>query len=160
MAKIILSPSVELNLIQLNPIIKKVLSKFEKKILDKELEVNYSISNDVKVYGQETYLEIIISNLISNAIKYNFTQGKIDIEWHSEKNILNIFNTGIGIPKEQIPYIFDRFFRVDSSRNSGVKGYGIGLSIVQKLCTLQHIEVTVHSDEDKGCNISLHFTQN
>lgn len=161
MAKMdISSPSVELNLIQLNPIINTVLSKFEKTILDKDLEVNYSISNDIKVYGQETYLEIIISNLISNAIKYNFMQGKIDIVWHSEKNILNIFNTGIGIPKEQIPYIFDRFYRVDSSRNSGVKGYGIGLSIVQKLCALQHIEVSVHSDEDKGCNISLHFTQN
>ncbi len=150
--------AVELQPIHLNEIVEAVLDKLEKNILDQNLEVKKLFGNDITVLGQETYLEIIISNIISNAIKYNIPYGKLEISWLVESRTLSIYNTGIGMTKEQIPNIFNRFYRVDTSRNSNIKGHGIGLSIVQKLCALLHIEISVQSTIGEGCTFFLQFT--
>jgi signal transduction histidine kinase len=79
------------------------------------------------------------------------------LNWDETSHTLSVKDDGIGIPEKDIPHIFNRFYRVDESRSSVVKGSGLGLSIVQKLATLQNITLQVASREGEGTTFSLRF---
>ncbi len=93
----------------------------------------------------------VIDNLISNAIKYNKRNGTIGIK--SREGILVIWDTGIGIHEEKIPFIFDRYMRFNNSEG----GFGIGLSIVKKILDEYHISVDVESKEGEGTKMVLRW---
>ena len=95
----------------------------------------------------------VIDNLISNAIKYNKRKGKIRIKL--EKNRLHIEDTGVGIPEEKIPLMFDRYLRFNESEG----GFGIGLSIVKKILDEYGIRIRVVSKESEGTTISLEWNE-
>jgi len=110
----------------------------------------------------------IISNLLSNAIKFTPSGGKVIFhvnqsnETSSGKLILKIKDTGIGIPAKELPYIFDRFYQVDSSSTHPGEGTGIGLSLTKELVELMKGEIKVKSQPGEGCEftVSLPVTQN
>jgi DNA-binding response OmpR family regulator len=110
----------------------------------------------------------IISNLLSNAIKFTPSGGKVIFhvnqsnETSSEKLILKIKDTGIGIPAKELPHIFDRFYQVDSSSTRPGEGTGIGLSLTKELVELMKGEIKVKSQPGEGCEftVSLPITQN
>jgi signal transduction histidine kinase len=85
----------------------------------------------------------MIDNLFSNAIKYAAVNGNVHYSWDTQTNTFSITNDGIEITPQQLPYLFNRFYRTDDSRNSLVPGSGLGLAIVKKLADLQHIEIIV-----------------
>jgi len=91
----------------------------------------------------------VIDNLISNAIKYNKRGGYIKIIL--KPNMLSIEDSGIGIAKDKVPYMFDRYMRFDNSEG----GFGIGLSIVKNIVDEYNIAIEVQSQESKGTRISL-----
>lgn len=103
--------------------------------------------------------EIILENLFSNAIKYSFTNGKIIAQCSEEKDskTCSIIDFGQGIPEEQLKRIFDRFYRVDTSRNSQIEGSGIGLSIVKRLAEMQDLKISVLNNPDGGTTFKLIF---
>ena len=86
-------------------------------------------------------MEIVFENLITNSIKYSDSNKniEIDIKNNSDFLICSIKDQGYGMKEEQVKKIFDRFYRNDNSRNSEVGGFGLGLSIVKKLCEIQDI---------------------
>ena len=104
-------------------------------------------------------LEMILENILSNAIKYSPAASvvTITIEQHDRNIICSIADQGIGIPEEKLHAVFERFYRVDESRNSGTGGFGLGLSIVKKLADLQQIKVSVISNKYIGTTFTLTF---
>ncbi|MBP0978172.1 MAG: two-component sensor histidine kinase [Oscillospiraceae bacterium] len=107
------------------------------------------------VKGNHAELSELIYNLIDNSIKYNRENGNIDIT--IEDNRFIIADTGIGIPKESIPRIFERFYRVDRSRSRAKGGTGLGLSIVKHIADRHGAQIDVESTMGVGTTISINF---
>jgi signal transduction histidine kinase len=104
-----------------------------------------TVPQNTIIFADHFFLAIIIDNLLNNAIKYGEDNGKIIISWDETNKIFSITNDGSGITADQIPFLFNRFYRTDSSRSSHIPGSGLGLSIVKKLADLQHLTISVQS---------------
>ena len=106
-------------------------------------------------------IEQIIRNLTENAIKYTPTGGNIELACYNEKNtvIFTIKDNGIGIDAENLPRIFDRFYRVDKARTRKSGGNGIGLSLVKFLTETFNGHISVTSEINKGTTFTLVFPQ-
>ena len=102
-------------------------------------------------------VEILLKNLVENAIKYNKPDGKIWIRASKTPKwvILEVKDTGIGIPKKHLPLIFERFYRVDKSRSRSLRGTGLGLSIVKHIALIHGGKVEVESQEGKGSSFKV-----
>lgn len=143
--------------IQLSKFINKLLEKWKLEENSKKMNLNIEIDNSAVVFGDKLFLELIIDNLVSNAIKYDKQNGVIAIIWDKNLKTLAIKDNGIGISADQIPNIFNRFYRTDTSRSNAIKGNGLGLSIVKKLADLQNIKLSVKSIPNEGSTFILHF---
>lgn len=137
------------NLVQDNYILQDsiatALSKYAKQIVEKNVGIIKNIPEEVCVKADSFCLDIILDNLIGNAIKYGKVNGQIQLSWDAMSRTLKIENDGPGIPEDQLPFIFNRFYRTDESRSSATPGSGLGLAIVKKLTELQHISISVQS---------------
>ena len=131
--------------VDLNNFIKEAALKFEKEMLGKAMHFSSTVAETVFVKADSFFLSVMIDNLFSNAIKYGVAEGKINCAWDAETATFSMSNDGAGIPQEQLPFLFNRFFRADASRSSIVPGSGLGLAIVKKLADLQQITVSVNS---------------
>lgn len=101
----------------------------------------------------------VVENLCSNAIHYNVENGKITIEISEDKKEtkITVADTGIGIEKENIPRLCERFYRVDKSRSKKTGGTGLGLAIVKHICALYNAELSIESEIGIGTTISIVF---
>jgi PAS domain S-box-containing protein len=108
------------------------------------------------VHSDPSLVEQILRNLLSNAIKYT-CKGRVLLHClHEDARIrIEVLDTGIGIPADQIPYIYDEFYQVGVPTNSTRDGYGLGLSIVQRLVKLLNLGFDVRSEVGKGSAFSL-----
>lgn len=99
----------------------------------------------------------VLTNLVDNAIKYGKDNGKIIVEIEEEKKHFHISveDDGPGIPPEDLPRIFERFYRVDKSRSRDTGGTGLGLAIVKHILNAHHSKITVTSKIDKGTTFSF-----
>lgn len=104
------------------------------------------------VASSPTRLQQLFGNLVENAIKYNKPQGRVTVTLQHQRNmvLVKVKDTGIGIPQEHLPRLFERFYRVDSSRSREIGGTGLGLSIVKHLAGLYHGDVSVESVLGEG----------
>ena len=146
--------------LHLPELIEKIIDTFEFSLQSKHLSLTQEIPADLPILNTNSdRFKQILSNLLSNAIKYTPDNGEISIKsWASENKIhLEIADTGIGIPEEDLPKIFQRFFRVDRSRSSEIEGTGLGLSIVQHLMHQLGGEITVSSNLNHGTTAHLIF---
>jgi len=139
------SGSIKKETIALHKILKEAGLKFDRQIKDKGMLVTSSVPESVYVHADSFFFSVIIDNLISNAVKYGAVNGRINFSWESVAKTFSITNDGTGITQQQIPQLFNRFYRTDDSRSSIVPGSGLGLAIVKKLADLQHIEIDVSS---------------
>lgn len=104
-------------------------------------------------------LAVVFKNLVSNAIKYNRPNGSVILEGRTADGRLRIDvrDTGMGIPGEEIPFIFEDFFRVKSSETAEIPGTGLGLSIVKKIVEGHHGSVEVASERGEGTALSVYL---
>ena len=123
---------------------------------EKNIEIRIEGEN-FSVYLIKEDLDILLKNLLENAIRYNKQNGKVLISLVKEKHLLSIQDTGIGIPEESLSRIFERFYRVDKSRSRKLGGTGLGLSIVKHICTNEKIQIHVASKLDEGTTFTLTF---
>ncbi|MBF03157.1 MAG: two-component sensor histidine kinase [Flavobacterium sp.] len=146
--------------IYLNAIILDCLARFSEKIETKKIQIKTLFSDDFYYLSDHYLVSIIISNLISNAVKYTNEKGNIFLSLTQQKNqiIFSIQDNGIGISNENVDKIFNSFYRSDVSDHPEIKGTGLGLSIVKRLCDLLKIEITVHSVLNEGTEIKLRFS--
>lgn len=126
----------------------------------KKISMSQDIEDGLVMYADEYKVERICHNLISNAIKYNKSDGSVFVSASSDdKNVtIKVRDSGIGIPKESIHHVFDRFYRVGENNQLGT---GIGLAIVQSFTKLHNGTVRVDSKENEGTTfiVSLPLSQ-
>ena len=110
-----------------------IISVFESMAYEKNVKINTNIQKDVIMNGNKEDIKHILSTLIDNAIKHAETEGNVTIELSKEKNeiILQVKNEGDPIPEGEREKIFERFYRIDKSRNRSEKRYGLGLAIAK-----------------------------
>jgi len=129
------------------------------------LAASKGLSLEVESAGQRVHSDAslvgqILRNLISNAIKYT-RQGSVRLRALARPPAVRIevADTGVGIPADQIPYIYDEFFQVGVASNTVREGYGLGLSIVHRLVTLLGLRLDVHSEVGHGSVFALELPQ-
>ena len=125
----------EITSINLSKILNDLLLVFEVVIFEKGLLLEENISKDIFINGEKDQIKKLISILMDNAIKYTNSGGKITVNLNVDKTKTKLIvkNTGEGIAKEHLEKIFERFYRVDASRDRGTGGYGLGLSIAKSI---------------------------
>jgi signal transduction histidine kinase len=100
-----------------------------------------------------------LNNLIDNAVKYNRSGGMVKIGIRSDKDtsstVIEVEDSGIGIPREELPRVFERFYRIDKARSRETGGTGLGLSIVKHIAELHGGMVTVTSVEGEGSTFTF-----
>ncbi len=104
------------------------------------------------VLASQDLLHTALRNICSNAIKFNRPGGRVDIDARVEKDLvaISICDTGIGIPSEALPHIFDKFFRVQSSTESGIEGSGLGLTVARAAIEMQGGRIDASSTLGQG----------
>jgi signal transduction histidine kinase len=147
---------LKLESIALSDLVHQVVRKVELKIKEKGLEIIELVLPNCTIKGDGVRMEQIVLNLLDNAIQYT-SVGSVVVSL-SEKNeeiLLCIEDAGIGIPEDELPYIFDRFYRVEKSRSREFGGTGLGLSIVKKLVELQGGTIQVYSSLGQGTRFEI-----
>lgn len=134
------------------PIIKQVLTHHEHEVQRKNIALDISQLLPLQVIGNREAMTQIADNLLSNAIKYTPDGGAVRLTLRQNKDgaSFEVRDTGYGIPEDQLPRIFERFYRVDKARSRELGGTGLGLSIVKHLVAAMNGKVTVESQVGKG----------
>jgi len=145
--------------IDLNNVIEYVIKTHEKILNKHQIQIQFKKVNDFKIIGDNDKLIEIFTNLIDNSIKYSEKNTKISIQGKKQNNlnIVSITDQGLGIPKEYIHRVTERFFTVDASKSRSVGGTGLGLAIVKHLVSQHRGEMIITSAENKGTTIELRF---
>jgi len=137
--------------IHANDMFEKIVSDLSKDIKEKDIKVTINV--DLDIYGEKILLERAFFNLIQNSVKYNKDNGEIKI--YAEDDTITIEDSGIGIPLECIPLIYDPFYCVDKSRSRRLGGNGLGLSISKQIFEKHNMEITISSEINKGTKVTI-----
>ena len=138
--------------------------KISKTYTDKKgIDISFKSEVNKKILSLDIdKVEKIILNILSNAIKFTDTGGKIDINLYmqNEQVCISIKDTGIGIPKDKTEVIFENFEQLDTTLSRGCEGTGMGLSVVKKLANLNNIKINVESELNKGSEFIITLPNN
>ncbi len=146
--------------INLSAVLNELVSYFDVLAKDKGITLKAYIEPNITIKGDEAKIEEMISNLVSNSVKYMRHAGekKIEIELRKKGTVLILIirDTGIGIGTKDLPHIFDRFYRVKGS-NQKVRGTGLGLAICEKIAEKHNGIITAQSELGKGSAFTITF---
>ncbi len=149
--------SIEIEKIEINPFLNHLKKIFQIKLKKKRLELKYILEDEIAYLEADQFkLEQVFINLLDNAINYT-ENGFIQISFQKQDNDTKIViqDTGIGIPKEHLPRIFDRFYVVDKSRSRKHGSTGLGLSIVKHIVNLHEGKIDVKSEPGEGTSFTI-----
>ena len=154
------SPGIELDLseIDLPELLHSIMRDWEKRLAAKQLKSHLNFPGTLPhLKADETRLQELIYNLLDNAVKYSKPGGTVSLRAEPDGDSVRISVTdqGIGIPQNDLPRIFERFYRADKSRSSEQSGTGLGLSIVKHIAQLHAGSVEATSELGKGTTISV-----
>jgi signal transduction histidine kinase len=126
---------------------------------DRGIEIDLSMLQRAVIRGDRARLKQIVVNLLDNAIRFTPPGGSVALRTAADEGgaVLEVADTGIGIPAASMAHVFDRFFRVDEARSREDGGAGLGLSIVRSICTAHGAEVDVESVINDGSRFRVHF---
>ncbi|WP_195947371.1 sensor histidine kinase [Paraclostridium bifermentans] len=143
----------KLNLTEVNieKLIKNIVYNNQGCALEKNINIMMNLEN-INAYLDKDKISQVVVNLLSNAIRYTNNGGNIYINAYEENENIKIHfkDDGVGIPKESLKYIFERFYRVDESRSKETGGIGVGLTIVKSIIDLHKGKIEVKSKKNKG----------
>jgi signal transduction histidine kinase len=141
---------------------KEMLSESLNQIISKAKDKNISVSSNIepsidRIRAAREYIQETIANLLANSVKYTPRNGKIDIDVMDKGNsiLIQIKDTGIGIPKDELPRVFDEFYRASNAREAERDGTGLGLSIAKQIVERHQGKIWVESEEGKGSTFSI-----
>ena len=152
---------MDIKLLNLSNETKNIIDLFYIEAGKSNIIIDYNIEPNIEYKMQKSDYSQLLQNLMSNAIKYNKKNGKVSINLtRSDKDIiLEVSDTGIGIEKDKIKYIFERFYRCDTSRSKEVQGNGLGLSIVKELISNMGATIEVESELNRGTKFKICFKE-
>lgn len=137
----------------INTVIKDTAASFGGSCMAKNLSIELILTGkSLYVFADMSKIQQVLYNLIDNAIKFSNNNSTIYVETteKNEKVLISVKDTGIGIPKDSINQIWDRFYKIDASRGKDKKGTGLGLSIVKEIIQVHNENINVVSTEDVG----------
>lgn len=151
--------TLDLEKISLDKVTEEIIDGFEIEFIRKNMNVSTDLDYNIFILADRNKLKQIIINLFSNAIKFTDDKGEVNIKVYNNDRygIFEISNTGEGIPKEDLPYIFERLYRIDKSRNRNKGGSGLGLSIVKELVKAHNGEVEARSEIGKNTVFKIYI---
>jgi len=143
--------------VDLVEIVRIAKDTMEPMAIHRNIKVDFNFDGHCYIIGDKGELEIILNNLISNAVKYNKDKGQVFIKLKEENGFVKIIveDTGIGMSKDDISKLFHEFTRIRNMKTKNITGSGLGLSIVKKLVELNKGEVSVESTPDKGSKFTV-----
>ena len=146
--------------LSLPAILDEVISRNAQGIEEKNLKIALDHPGDVEVVSDPYYMDMILENLLSNAIKYSPRDAQILIRLEQEAGRVRcvIQDQGIGIKAEDMPLVFNPFYRSEPLSHKQISGNGLGLSIVKKACQLANIQISLHSMVNQGTEVELVFS--
>ncbi|MCS7258883.1 MAG: ATP-binding protein [candidate division WOR-3 bacterium] len=154
---------LEFEQINLTSLLRYLKKLFAGKLQEKNVKLKINIAPEAKsIYGDAFLIEEMLINLLDNAIKYNIKGGKITIETIRQNDtiVITVEDTGIGIPQDKLPKIFERFYVVDKARSRVTGGTGLGLAIVKHIVLKHEGEINVTSEIGKGTKFVIKLPQN
>lgn len=136
--------------------IRKIIYNFEAEYKNKNVNISFIGKSEIIIADRDKISQVII-NLISNALKYTPSGGNAEVTVRgTEKEIyISVRDTGIGISEEDLPYVFERFYRADKSRNKETGGTGVGLSIAKAIVNMHKGSLKVQSTLGKGAEFTV-----
>jgi signal transduction histidine kinase len=143
--------------LDLKEVAKEVFKELSPLAKEKKIKLNLEVQ-DVKLKADRNGLKKLLLILLDNAIKYTPEGGKVTVKASMDRKwaVLEVKDTGVGIPREEIPHIFDRFYRVDSSRSKvEIPGFGLGLSIAKKIVETHKGAISVSSELKRGTTFTI-----
>ncbi|MHC4394260.1 MAG: sensor histidine kinase [Planctomycetota bacterium] len=158
LTKMRLDNNLEMDVFSFGDVISNVLAGVESKARDKSIVLNSNIESSVdKIFGNRFSIEEAVTNLLLNAIKYTEANGtvKIKAQENGECVLVEVADTGIGIPQTEAAKVFDEFYRARNARKVEKDGTGLGLSIVKQIIERHHGKIWVESQEGIGTKFSF-----
>lgn len=148
----------ENNEIHMQRLLERILSNAQGLSQGKH-KITHDISPNLILIGAEDEIYSACSNLLNNAIRYTPERGYIHVTWKATDHgaLYSVMDTGIGIPKQHIGRITERFYRVDKSRSRDTGGTGLGLSIVKHILVRHQAQLKIESVEQEGSTFSILF---
>ncbi|TWH61886.1 phospho-acceptor domain-containing protein [Dulcicalothrix desertica PCC 7102] len=145
--------------VPLDEILQDLADTFETDAQNKKLSFESYLSTDIHIKGDTRQLKRLFANLLENAIKYSRTGGvvKLFLEKHKLFAVVRVEDTGIGIPQEYIPLVFQRFWRAETARLQAKEGLGLGLAIAQAIVQRHLGKITVSSKVGVGSCFQVHL---
>lgn len=154
------TPELHLDKLNLGKLLHRSVHEWEKRFAEKELNVQLAIPADLPPISVDEFrLEQLLANLLDNALKYSQPAGevRVGIEQRENQVVLIVSDNGVGISKDDLPRIFERFYRADKGRSRERGGTGLGLSIVKHIAQLHGGTVEAESEPGKGTTIRVSF---
>jgi len=151
------APVRALSEVSLEDIAKEVLDGLSEKAQSRNITA--SIVGSAKICADQTMIFELVENLVSNAIKYNKDGGSVTVSiTETDTGVcLKVEDTGIGIEKEHLPRLCERFYRVDKSHSKRIGGTGLGLAIVKHICAISDAELSIESEFGVGTTVTVVF---
>ncbi|QXM05921.1 HAMP domain-containing sensor histidine kinase [Crassaminicella indica] len=145
-----------------NYLLEKLIHSLKPIAEQKKISIDFICSEKIQIELDRIKIQQALTNIIHNAIKYTPEGGKVDILLYSENDsvTIKVKDNGIGIPKESLPHIFERFYRVDKARARSTGGTGLGLSISKQIIELHQGEIEVTSEVDRGTVFYVRLPKN
>lgn len=154
--------SLDIKNVDMSKLIKEVSEGFRVSLKNAKIGLKEAVEENVMIEGDRDKLKQVVINLLSNALKFSNQDGKIEVSLKQDKDkvVLVIKDNGIGIPEEDLPNIFERFYRSDKSRNRNTGGAGIGLAIVKSIVNAHEGTIKVTSKKGEGTEFRIELPNN
>ncbi len=139
--------------------VEKAVDALRPLAMKKEQRIQVNVSPDLMIVADAEKLNHVFTNLIENAIKYTEAHGELMIEANETESEVSLHfrDNGIGIPSQDLPRVFERFYRVDQARSRALGGTGLGLSIVKQIVEAHGGRVSVKNNAQKGTSFTITF---
>ncbi len=143
---------LNISTININELTELILKRLRPIARKKDIEIVFESIRPVTAEVDEVKMSLIISNLVENAIKYNKDHGSVKVTLDADYQMfsLEVADTGIGMPKEAMEHIYERFYRVDKSHSREIGGTGLGLAITRSAVLMHRGQITANSILDEG----------
>lgn len=156
--RIKLSKEIKMDYFSFKDVHSEAIAYIALKAKDKNISVNSIIEPSIdRIRGAKEYIQETLTNLLANSVKYTPPNGRIDIKVSDKGNsiLIEITDTGIGIPKDELPRIFEEFYRASNAKEVERDGTGLGLSIAKQIVERHQGKIWVESEEGKGSTFSI-----
>jgi signal transduction histidine kinase len=143
--------------VDLADVVEVTVASFQTVTTDHELELTYATPDELKVMGDRDQLRQVLVILLDNAVRYTPAGGRIHVQARADgkEAVVTVHDTGIGIPEEALPRVFERFYRADDARNRQSGGVGLGLAIARELVTRHSGRISVTSTDGAGSTFTV-----